>query len=69
MDNNPVRGGRQSRFPLDLDTRDPEQSAGFLIRMGYDADNVVNALVQHCRIDRITARRIVDAQRSTEGGQ
>lgn len=56
-------------WPLGIDTHDPEQVAGFLIRLGYDAENVVNTLGQRCNVDRITARRIVrDAQRDNTGG-
>lgn len=53
---------------IGINPRDPEQAAGFLIRMGYDRDNVVNSLVSACNVDRITARRIVDAQLPNTGG-
>lgn len=55
-----VRAGREKRWPLDLDTRDPEQVASFTLGLGYDADKVVNTLVERCKLDRITARQIVD---------
>lgn len=65
-------GGGENRWPLDLDTRDPEGVASFCLGLGYSAESVVNAIVARCNVDRITARGIVmkeqDVQQS-QGGQ
>ncbi len=53
-------GGREKRWPLDLDTNDPEAVADFTLGLGYERDKVVNMLVERCMLDRFTARRIVD---------
>lgn len=54
-------GGSKNQWPLDLDTHDPEGIASFCLGLGYDTDNVVRAIVERCKLDRITARQIVDA--------
>lgn len=52
--------GRRNRWPLDLDTRDPEGVADFTLGLGYSREDVVNTLVKRCSLDRQTAQRIVD---------
>lgn len=54
-----VYGGRRKRWPLDLDTHDPESIASFTLGLGYDEESVVTTLVKRCNLDRITARSIV----------
>lgn len=52
--------GRRNRWPLNLDTRDPEGVADFTLGLGYTQEQVVTALVQRCNVDWQTARRIVE---------
>ena len=44
---------------LNLDLDDPRGIAGFLLRLGYDQDNVARAIVSKCGLDSGTAARIV----------
>lgn len=60
IDKSRDRGGRKKRWPLDLDTRDPEGVADFTLGLGYSHESVVNTLINRCSLDRITANRIVD---------
>lgn len=61
-DNLPGRGVGENRSALGLDRKDPEGIASFLCGLGYDEDNVVNALVTRCNVDWLTARAIVRAE-------
>lgn len=68
MDKTTGFGCREKRWPIALDTKDPEAVAEFTLGLGYGADDVVNTLVKRCSLDRITARRIVDAAALNQGG-
>lgn len=47
-------------LPLpNLSLDDPRGIAGFLLRLGYEQDNVARALVSKCGLDTGTAARIV----------
>jgi hypothetical protein len=59
-------GGWRNRWPLGLDSQDPKGMAGFLLGLGYERDNVANALATHCTVDYATARRIVDDVAATQ---
>lgn len=65
--NNSVSGGRENRWPLGIDHRDPEAFADFGLSLGYDADDVVKTLVSRCNLDPITARRIVESVARNQG--
>lgn len=61
--------GRRNRWPLNLDTRDPEGVADFTLGLGYTEEQVVTALVKRCSLDRQTAQRIVEnVARNQVGG-
>jgi hypothetical protein len=68
MDNNQGRVGRETRSPLGIDLTNPSQVARFCLDLGYSASSTVNALVEHCRIDRLIAQRIVVETMPTTGG-
>lgn len=68
MDKSAGLVGGENRWPMQLDTKDPEAVAEFTLSLGYAADDVVNTLVKRCTLDRITARRIVDAAVLNKGG-
>lgn len=66
-----VSGAGEIRHTLDglASMRDPGEIAVFCLGLGYEEDNVVNTLVRHCRLDRLTAQRIVaDAALPLQGG-
>lgn len=58
--NPPVTRAAKTRPVLDIDLTDPRATASFLLRLEFSVDSVVTAVERRCRIDRITARRIVD---------
>jgi hypothetical protein len=68
MDNNQGRVRRETPSLLGIDLADPTQVARFCHGLGYSEDSVVNALVQHCKLDRLIAQRIVSETTQTTGG-
>lgn len=68
MDNNRGRVGRETPSLLGIDLNDPVAVTRFCNGLGYSDDSVVNALVQHCKLDRLIAQRIVNETVPTTGG-
>jgi hypothetical protein len=61
-------GAGKKRWPTALDKSDPEGMADFLLGLGYGIDNVAQALADHCRVNFITAKRIVTDVANLTGG-
>lgn len=59
-DKDQAQVGAKSSLLGSLDTRDPDQTADFLVGLGYEPYAVVNTVAERCNLDRSTAQRVVN---------